>query len=200
MLASNIHVNTKNNQENQKTSHWLFSIGTTAHSQDPFYPTIEIGFGYQSKFEEDKYFQTQRLELMGGASLDGNYTTWAIPKFSALHYFNTQGNMRYYYLVGASIHGYTYTYKLKEIREFTVQYSYKDYEGNDIIKDYTDYRENEGQLSIAANVGIGVEIGKLYGTINNFQLSLDQPTLFFGKKRDTNSFKPFLKATYIVGF
>ena len=197
-FASNVHVNTKENGQEKTRRHWIYSLGATAHSSDPFYPTIELGFGYQSKYEENRYFQSQRIEVMGGTSLDGNNITWAAPKFSALHYFNPQENRRFFYLVGASVHGYTY--ELDKPIEIQHKHSYIDTRGEETVHHYTTEEKFSDQVSIAACVGIGMEIGEHFGTINNFQITVDQPTLFFGKKKDDNSFKPFLKATYLVGF
>lgn len=199
VFASNLNVNSKNVYTNEDApknkSHWIFSLGATGHRNDLLTPAIEIGFGYQSKLEEDKYFQAQRIEITGGASLDGTYITRCTPKFSGLHYFNTASDARRaYFLLGTGIHGYSYW------GEETHTEVYTDNKGEEITKTVTNTRYS-GQTSIIASLGLGIELGMLSGTINNFEVSLDQPALFFGDKDSpTNSYAPFVKIAYIVGF
>ncbi|MCH9617135.1 MAG: hypothetical protein SP4CHLAM5_04870 [Chlamydiia bacterium] len=188
-FASGLPVNTPQEPaptKKENIGHWIVTLGAQSQSEDAKNPNIQLTFGYQSAAEEYKFFQSQKLEFGGGVSLDADNGFFYFPKFTGIHYLNFDSNTRYYFNLGGAL-----------AARYFKKHTSKTHNGIT----YHSYRKTEGGLFLMGSAGVGIEIGQFSGTINSFELSIDQPALYYGKgARPTYCYYPTAKLSYTVGF
>ena len=150
---------------------------------DPINPIVQFLVGYQTAAEKSKFFQSQRIEFGGGSSLNTLNGSYYFPKFTGIHYFDFDSNTRYYFNVGGAVGAHWYSKPKNK--------SYDNY--------YDDY-DHTSRAFIMGCGGIGMEVGNLNGTINCFELSIDQPALYGKDRQEPEAYNPSLKLSYTVGF